>query len=78
MSSFHLPIGEMTITMDYVSCLMHLPTRGQLLGHRRIDREETFKMMVTHLGANPAKASKEAADIGGGHARFSFFFGKTL
>ncbi|KAL5192175.1 Nuclear transcription factor Y subunit C-1 [Glycine soja] len=24
-SSFHLPIGEMTITLDYESCLLHLP-----------------------------------------------------
>ncbi|CAK8541612.1 unnamed protein product [Lathyrus sativus] len=27
-SSFHMPFGEMTITLDDVSCLLHLPIRG--------------------------------------------------
>ncbi|CAK8536571.1 unnamed protein product [Lathyrus sativus] len=26
-SSFHMPFGEMTITLDDVSCLLHLPIR---------------------------------------------------
>lgn len=76
-SSFHLLIGEMTTTLDDVSCLMHLPIRGRLLDHRRMGREEAFDIMVTHLGDDPGKAAKKEANTRGAHARFSFF-GKSL
>lgn len=46
--------------------------KGKLLGHRSIIREEVVEMMVTHLGVDPTKASKEVADIRGVDARFSF------
>ena len=36
MSYFYFPIGEMTITLDYVTSLLHLPSRGRLLDHSRI------------------------------------------
>ncbi|XP_058776702.1 protein MAIN-LIKE 1-like [Vicia villosa] len=34
-SSFHLPHGEITITLDDIACLLHIPIRGTLLGHVR-------------------------------------------
>ena len=30
-SSFHLPVGEMTITLDDVANLLHVPIEGRLL-----------------------------------------------
>lgn len=72
MSYFHLLIGEMIITLDDISCLLHLPIRGKLLGHRRVNREEFIEMMVTHLGANQARETNEVADTRGTHARFRF------
>lgn len=71
--SFHLHMGKRTITLDDVSCLMHLPIWGKLLGHRRISRKETVKMMVTHLRDDLGDTSKEEADTRNTHARFSFF-----
>jgi hypothetical protein len=35
-SSFHLPFEEMTVTLDDVSCLLHLPVHGMLLSHETI------------------------------------------
>ena len=32
-SNFHLPFGEMTVTLDDVACLLHLPIDGMLLSH---------------------------------------------
>ena len=29
--TFHLPVGEMTVTLEDVSCLWALPIRGQLV-----------------------------------------------
>src|ERR1051325_3134962 len=34
-SSFHLPHGEMTITLNDVACLLHLPIRGRFLDHQK-------------------------------------------
>ncbi|PNX60839.1 serine/threonine protein phosphatase 7 long form [Trifolium pratense] len=31
--TFHLPIGGMTITLDDVSCLLHIPISGNMLNH---------------------------------------------
>jgi len=32
-SSFHLPVGEMTITLDDVYNLLHIPIQGRMLDH---------------------------------------------
>ncbi|MCI81017.1 putative IMP dehydrogenase/GMP reductase, partial [Trifolium medium] len=32
-SSFHMPTGEITVTLDDMSCLLHLPLTGRLLDH---------------------------------------------
>lgn len=69
MSSFHLSICEVTITMDGVSCLLHFPIMGKILDHERLGREEANEMMVTYLGFDP----NEVADIKGACARFKFF-----
>ncbi|MCI58466.1 serine/threonine-protein phosphatase 7 long form-like protein, partial [Trifolium medium] len=31
--SFHMPSGEMTVTLDDVRCLLHFPIKGRLLDH---------------------------------------------
>lgn len=46
-SPFHLPIGEMTITFDHVSFLLHLPIIERLLDHSRISKLEALGLMVT-------------------------------
>jgi len=45
-SSFHLPFGEMTLTLDDVSCLLHIPIDGMLLSHSSITRDEAVEWMV--------------------------------
>jgi len=39
-SCFHLLFGEMTMTLDDVSCLLHLPIDGMLLSNASISRDE--------------------------------------
>ena len=34
-SSFHLPVGEMAITLDDVVCLLHIPIDGIMLSDRK-------------------------------------------
>lgn len=71
-SSFNPPIGKMTITLDNVSSLLHLPIKLRLLNHMRIGREEVIDMMVTNLGDDLGKDDKEEAGIGGAHSMLSF------
>ena len=37
---FHLPVREMTITLDDVACLLGIPIAGRLLPYRELTREE--------------------------------------
>ncbi|XP_050891419.1 protein MAIN-LIKE 1-like [Lathyrus oleraceus] len=71
-SSFHLPFGEMSITIDDVLCLLHLSIRGRLLDHWRITKDEALMMMVDYLGANPREANEELDKTRGAHARFEY------
>jgi len=70
--SFHLPFGEMTMTLDDVSCLLNLPIDGMLLDHKSISRGDVVDMMIRYLGSNPGDAIEEVTDPKGSHARFSY------
>ncbi|KAJ1434373.1 Aminotransferase-like, plant mobile domain [Sesbania bispinosa] len=57
-SSFHFPVGEMTITLDDVSTLLHLPDDKQLL--------------VSALKVSPADAISETEITSGAYVRLSW------
>jgi len=62
-SSFHLRFGEMTVTLDDVSCLLHLPIEGMLLSHTFISRDEAVDWMVTYLGSDLGDAHLEVTRV---------------
>lgn len=55
-SSFHLPIGEMTITLYDVSYLLHISIRWRFLDHFKVTRPEALELKVTQLGVDSSKA----------------------
>jgi hypothetical protein len=65
--SFHLPLGEMTVTLDVVSCLMHIPIDGMLLSHEFISRDDAVDSMVTYLGSDLGDALVEVTRTRGAH-----------
>lgn len=71
-SSFYIPLGEMFITLDDVSCLLHLLIRGRLLDHGRITKDEELEMMVDHLRDNSEEAKDELDRTRGAHAMFEY------
>jgi len=71
-SSFHLPFGEMTVTLDDVAYLLHLPIDGMLLSHESISRDEAVELMETYLGSSTTDALKEVEKTKGAHCRFSY------
>jgi hypothetical protein len=51
--SLHLLISETTVTLDYVSCLLHIPVRDCLLDHDGlVSRHETIYLSVELIGTD--------------------------
>lgn len=61
-----------TITLDDISCLLHLLIGGISLDRGRIEQEDEVGLMITLLGVDPGKAAEEAAHTRAAHALFSF------
>ncbi|XP_058724909.1 protein MAIN-LIKE 1-like [Vicia villosa] len=70
--SFHLLHGEITITLDDIACLLHIPIRGILLSHGRLMNEEAREMLIEKLGIDPEDALEEVERTRGAHVRFHF------
>jgi hypothetical protein len=71
-SSFHLPIGEMTVTLDDVACLLYLPIDGMLMSHGSISQDEAVEWMKLFLGSDSGDALIEVEKTKGAHCRFSY------
>ena len=48
-SSFHLPVGEMTITLDDVACLLGIPAAGRMIQEDDLDPYHGVELLVNHL-----------------------------
>ena len=48
-SSFHLPVGELTITLDDVASLLHLPIIGAFRSFETLHVDEVVLMLVELL-----------------------------
>jgi len=68
--SFHLPVGEMTITLDDVACLLGIPITGKLLPERELTREEGLEMMQVDLLFTAEAAANEMTKQGAAHVSF--------
>jgi hypothetical protein len=62
-SSFHLPVGEMSITLDDVACLLHIPIEGRMLDHpKKVSQVTTAELMVAHFGVPQTVVVKACKD----------------
>ncbi|XP_052728538.1 protein MAIN-LIKE 1-like [Vigna angularis] len=71
-SSFHLPVGEMTLTLDDVSSLLHLPVLGQLCHLEEVDFEDSRCAIVELLGVDGGRAGAELTAAHGVKVRLSW------
>ncbi|GAU10802.1 hypothetical protein TSUD_425280, partial [Trifolium subterraneum] len=71
--TFHLPLGEMTITLDDVSCLLHLPIDGKMLIHvgTSLNQDESVDMCNEFLNFNQVDCNKEFTKMKGSHISFA-------
>jgi len=62
-SSFHLPVREMSITLNDVACLLHIPIERQMLDHpKKVSQVTGAELMVAHLGVPQTVAMKTCKD----------------
>ncbi|WVY89472.1 hypothetical protein V8G54_034986 [Vigna mungo] len=71
-SNFHLPMGEMTITLDDVSTLLHLPVLGQFCDLEELEFEEARTTLVDLLGVDGGTTGAEMEDARGTKVRLSW------
>jgi len=71
-NNFHLPVGEMTITLDDVSNLLHLPIVGQFYTQETLDADSAIDLLVQALRVDRGNASEETRYCWGAHVRLSW------
>ena len=69
--SFHLPVEEMTITLDDVYNLFHLPIQGRMMDHDAVvDRDHEINLMTMLFGMLDDAARAEAKTKYGAHISY--------
>ena len=71
-SIFHLPVGEMTITLDDVSNLLHLPIVDHFYTQETLEVDSTNDLLVESLRVDHGVASEETRHHRGDHVCLSW------
>ncbi|CAJ2652389.1 unnamed protein product [Trifolium pratense] len=71
-SPFDMHVGEITVTLDDVSCLLHVPINGRLLDHTLISKDQAIDALVNLLGAQLADALDEYENTKGNHVMLTY------
>jgi len=71
-NNFHVPVGEMTITLDDVSNLLHLPIVDQFYRQETLDADSTIDFLVQALRVDCGNAYEETRYCRGAHVRLSW------
>ncbi|CAL8148283.1 unnamed protein product [Prunus armeniaca] len=58
-NTFHMPFGEMTITLDDVSSILGIPVSGVAVAPLGDDDDTNFELLVKYLGVTDEKATKQ-------------------
>ena len=71
-SSFHLPVGELTITLDDVASLLHLSIIGAFHSFEPLHVDEAMIMLVEFLEVSGEEARDKTAQCHGAYVRLSW------
>lgn len=66
-SSFHVPFGEMTITLDDVSCLLHLPIKGVFWTPEHVIKGIVVELAIQYLGVDQSEARRQVCESRGAY-----------
>ncbi|XP_068461603.1 protein MAIN-LIKE 2-like [Phaseolus vulgaris] len=70
-NSFHLHVGELTMTLDDVSNLLHLPIIGKFYMYPSLDAAAATDLLVDSLRVDRGVAAAETRYCRGGHMRLN-------
>jgi len=71
-NTFHMPFGEISITFDDMSSLLHLPIMGQFMIFDSLDNSEALPMMLELLDVQDGPANAEMREARGNVVRLSW------
>ena len=71
-SNFHLPVGELTITLDDMAYLLHLPIIGAFHGFEPLHVDEVILMFVELLEVSGEEARAETTQCHRAYVRLSW------
>jgi len=71
-NTFHLPIGEMTITLDDIWSLLHLSITRNFCSTKNLEYEDSVEILMTLLGVDRAMACEELNKSRGAQVRLSW------
>ncbi|KAH1247283.1 Protein MAIN-LIKE 1 [Glycine max] len=71
-SSFHLPVGEVTITLDDVSSLLHMPVVGNLHAFQPLHVDDAVQMLVDLLMVSTEAFRAETGQCRGPYVRLQW------
>ncbi|CAK8533294.1 unnamed protein product [Lathyrus sativus] len=69
-----MPFGEMTITLDDVSCLLHLPIRGVFWSPQDISEALVVEWVVDYLGVSQRVAQQQVRDCRGSYYKLEWLY----
>ncbi|CAL2235637.1 unnamed protein product [Prunus armeniaca] len=58
-NTFHMPFGEMTITLDDVSSILGIPVSGAAVAPLGDDDDTNFELLVKYLGVTDEEANEQ-------------------
>ncbi|KAI5440774.1 hypothetical protein KIW84_010302 [Lathyrus oleraceus] len=73
-SSFHMPFGEMSITLDDVACLLHLPIRGIFWSPQDVTEELVVELAVDYLGVSQGQAQSHVRSCRGSYYKLEWLY----
>ncbi|KAH1189466.1 Protein MAIN-LIKE 1 [Glycine max] len=71
-STFHLPVEELTITLDDVSSLLHLPISGAFHNFHALSVDEAIFLLIELLEVSAEEARAETARSRGAYVRLGW------
>ncbi|KAL5141437.1 Protein MAIN-LIKE 2 [Glycine soja] len=73
-SSFHLPVGEVTMTLDDVSSLLHISITSALHSFEPLVTSDAVALLTELLEVTPDEATSETRQAGGPHVLLSWLW----
>ena len=71
-SSFHLPVGEVTITLGDVASLLHLPIVGAFHSFEQLHVDDTVDMLVELLEVSAVEVRAETTQCHGSYVQLTW------